>query len=188
MKLSRIKLLLFDEMLLIYSSCFIRHVTRSTFMSKTFSPSVSEHDAGFMNIINVTVVQSVSVHAHLVARTHEVVTDGSHHHYGNRVSSIDSLLPRRRLDEVWTCRVGTDEMSSTKAGTEVTSHRSAVGFVRRDDKQLEAGVPVQVDCTDSVRRTVCAAATNDSLMLINKNHYFFPRLPSQPIIFYQLDW
>lgn len=70
-------------------------------MSKTFSPSVSEHDAVFMNIINVvTVVQSVSAHAHLVARTHEVVTDGSHHHYGNRVSSIDSLLPCRRLDEV----------------------------------------------------------------------------------------
>lgn len=54
-----------------------------------------------MNIINVvTVLQSVSVHTHLVARTHEVVTDGSHHHYGNRVSSIDSLLPCRRLDEV----------------------------------------------------------------------------------------
>lgn len=44
-------------------------------------------------------------------------------------------------------------MSSTKARTEVMLHRSAVGFrlqiVRQDDKRLEAGVPMQVDCTDS---------------------------------------
>lgn len=42
---------------------------------------------------------------YLVACTQEVVTDGSHHHYGDRVSSVDSLLSCGSLDEVRTCRV-----------------------------------------------------------------------------------
>lgn len=74
MKLSRIKFLLFDKMLLIYSSTRAAHTTHdslhihasTSFHVKDFqSISHSERDAGFMNIINVvTVLQSVSVHAH----------------------------------------------------------------------------------------------------------------------------
>lgn len=142
---------------------------------------------------NCSTVSECSRPLYLVARTHEVVTDGSHHHYGNRVSSIDSLLPCRRLDEVWTCRVGTDEMSSTKARTEVMLHRSAVGFrlqICPTGRQTARGRRSHAGRLHRQRgrRKAQAAATNDSLMLINKNHYFFPRLPSQPIIFYQLDW
>lgn len=139
MKLSRIKFLLFDKMLLIYSSTRAAHTTRlAPHSCKYFFPCqrLSVHQSQWTwcwfhehnKCSNCSTVSECSRPLYLVARTHEVVTDGSHHHYGNRVSSIDSLLPRRRLDEVWTCRVGTDEMSSTKARTEVMLHRSAVGF------------------------------------------------------------
>lgn len=50
-----------------------------------------------------------------MARTQEVVTDGPHHHYGNRVSGIDGLLSCGRLDEVRTCQLPRGEMVTSES-------------------------------------------------------------------------